>query len=445
MSPRTPRALWETALGQIELQVTRPNFDTWLRDTIGLRLEDGSFVVGVPSDFTLEWLRSRMSATIARALSQLLGTPISVSFEVLRPQDATAPASSNGDRPAPSPPLPAPSLDPRLTFDSFTVVDSNRLAYRAARRIASGDHTYNPLVVCAPPGLGKTHLLHAIARERVRVGGDVALLTGEQFVDRYARAIRAGHPHTFRDTYRHCTLFILDDLQFLASRSASQEQFLHVFNTLYPQQGLFVAAVDQPVGSLAGLSPHLVSRLDAGLTVELSPPSREELAAILRAKAAHLTPPLPAAALDLILEQPHPHVRALEGSLNRAAAYLSLSERPPPLETIRQALHPFDTPPSLPKPPSVLQAVAAHFGLTLTDLAGPSRARDVAYARHVAVYLLRRHALCSLTQIGQLLGGRDHSTALNAYRRIERELSTLPSTRADIMRLEASLSAGGAS
>ncbi len=444
MPARTPRALWETALGQIELQVTRPNFDTWLRDTVGLAMEDGRFVVGVPSDFALEWLKSRMSATIDRALSQLLGHPISTSFEVLGLQNPDPPLPSNGDSPTASARPRAPNLNPRLTFESFTVVESNRLAYRAARQIASGDSPYNPLVIWAPSGLGKTHLLHAIARERVRAGGSVALLTGEQFVDGYARSVRAGHPHTFRDAYRQCALFILDDLQFLASRSASQEQFFHTFDALLSQECQLVAAIDQPPHSLTGFSCHLRSRLEAGLTVEISSPSRSEQRRILQAKAARLPSRPSTAVLDLILHQSHADIRTLEGALNRAAAYLTLSDRPPALESIRQALHPFQQPPEPPSPSSVLQAVSSHFGLSLDDLAGPSRARDVAYARHVAMYLLRRCAYCSLTHIGQLLGGRDHSTALNGCRRIDRELASLSSTRSDVSQLQDMLSPAGA-
>ena len=189
---RSPQALWETALGQLELQVTRPNFDTWLRNTAGLEMEDGRLIVGVPSDFCVEWLRSRMSGIVDRTVSRLHGSDLSTTFQVLGApampdrQDAAAATSA--------PEQPRPELDPRLTFESFSAVKGNRLAYRAARRAANGETGYNPLVLYGAPGLGKTHLLHAIGHKATEAGKRVVALTGEAFVDRYGNAVRFGRP-----------------------------------------------------------------------------------------------------------------------------------------------------------------------------------------------------------------------------------------------------------
>ena len=437
MPDRSPRTLWETALGQLELEVTRPNFDTWLRGTVGLRIADSQFVVGVPSDFAIEWLKSRLHPLISRTISQLLGGPISVSFEVLGVQPASARLGTNGRQPNPiSQPL---SLDPHLTFDSFTVVESNRLAYRAARRVASGENGYNPLVLCGPPGLGKTHLLHAIAHQATRAGQQVALLSGESFVNRYAATVRAGHPHTFLDPFQSCDLLLLDDLQFLATRPGSQAQFLVVFNTLHSAQRHVVLTTDTPPHTLQGLSPHLRSRLHAGLTIELGPPPPAERLEILRALASHLSQPPPDTALQLIADQPHDHIRALQGALNRVIAYAELTGSPLSHDAISRVLQPTHPATRSPSPDTILKLVSTHFHFTPADLAGASRARDVTYARHIAMYFLRYLGLRGPAQIGTLLGNRDHSTVLNGCRRIKRERSALPQTNTDLQQIEEAL------
>ena len=436
MPERSARTLWEAALGQLELQVSRPNFDTWLRHTVGLRLDSDSFVVGTPSDFAVEWLRSRMSALIGRTVSPLLGGPIAISFEVIGAQPASAPPSSNGQAAATAP---APDLNPHLTFEAFTVVKSNRLAHRAAQRIASANSSYNPLVLFGAPGLGKTHLLHAIGHEAARSGKRVLALTGEAFVTGYGRAVRAGHPHTFGDQFQDCQLLLLDDLAFLTTRTASQELFFHIFNTLHAAGRFIALTVDHYPETINRLTPRLRSRLLAGLTAELLLPPPDELLTILQAKASLGSQPLPKPVLHVISTQPFESIRELEGALNRVVAYADLSSEPLSPDTALQALHPLRPPQRELSPDDILQAVCRHFQLSLDQLTGPSRARDITYARHIAVYLLRRLGSHRLTEIGKLLGNRDHSTVLKGFQRIKREFTAIPQTRTDIQQLEASL------
>lgn len=435
MRDRSPTNLWEIALGQLELQVTRPNFDTWLRSTTGLRFDGSQLVVGVPSDFALEWLRSRMSPLIGRTVSSLAGADLSVSFEVLGVQPL-AELPANRALPA----QPAADLNPRLTFDSFTVVKSNRLAYRAARKLASGGGDMNPLVLFGSPGLGKTHLLHGIGHEVARVNKRAVLLTGEAFVNRFVKALRAGEPATFRSLFDECNVFLLDDLQFLASRRASQEQFLHIFNSLLTAGAVIAVAVDQDPAGLTGLSPSLRSRLTAGLSTELPLPPANERLDILRAKAARLSRPLPPDILQFISEQPAENIRELEGAMNRVAAYADLTHKPLTHEAARQALRPSQPVGDNPQPSRILQAVCRYFRVTPQQLASASRSRDVTYARHVAMYLLRERTDASLADIGRQLGQRDHSTVLSGYRRIQKEIAALPQTRSVLDEINALLS-----
>ena len=443
MRDRSPSSVWETALGQLELQVTRPNFETWLRNTVGLELDQGQFIVGVPTDFAIEWLRSRMAGQIGRTVSQLLGADMAVQFQVLGAPALNPPPSPDGA--ATTSRLPRPDLNRTFTFAAFTVVKSNRLAFRAAQRAASGEGRYNPLLLTGPSGVGKTHLLHAIGHATVAAGRPVLAFTGESFVDRYGKSVRTGTPHIFREAFDGCALLLLDDLDFLASRQGSIELFARVFDSLLTRDCQVVITARSDPSSMPGLPAGLASRLTSGLAVDLQPLAENERLRVLKALSAALPRPLPKRLLETIAGQPYRSVRELEGALNRAEAFDQLSADAPSGDDVRRALYPLR--PVEPQPLSaddVLDAISTHFGLSRAEIAGPSRARDVTYARHLAAYLMRRHALLPLTQIGRVLGGRDHSTIHSGFERIDGELGTRPETRADVEALEVKINRSSA-
>lgn len=437
MPSRTAHELWETALGQLELQVTRPNFETWLRSTTGLRYDGQALVVGVPSDFVLEWLRGQLAGPINKTVSQLAGSPLSVTFEVLGAQ-RLAPPAANGRKAPPASTLPF-RPNARFTFDTFAVVDSNRLAYRAAQQVAAGDAAYNPLIICGSPGLGKTHLLHAIAQHATGARKAVALMTADDFVNEFTSTVRAGQPATFRASFNGCELFLLDDLQTLSTKPGSRRQFFHLFDSLSSTGCAFALASDTPPANLPQIPAQLLSRLEAGLTVELQAPSPSERLRIVKTLAAGCATPPSAQVLRLIAEQPHGSVRNLVGSLNRVVAYADLTGSPVSEDAAPAVLAPLRQLPGDLSVSTVLDAVCRHFHISSEQIAGPSRAHDVAYARHIAMYLLRTYNQQPLAQIGQLLGGRDHTTVLYGYERVQRDLKSFPRTRADLEQLESAL------
>lgn len=436
MPTRPPQTIWETALGQLELQVTRPNFETWLRPTTALRLEGHHLVVGVPSDFALEWLRSRMAGIVNRTVSRLLDAEATVSFEVL----GAAPApSGSGETERQSAARPVHSLighlDPKLTFDTFVVLKCNRVTYRAAKR-ASGDDAYGLLVISGPPGSGKTHLLHAIGNAAREAGRAVVALTGEAFVDRYASAVRTGQPHTFREAFAGCEFFLLDDLRFLASRLSSQEQFLLALDALRQRDCILVVSTDVPPEQVNGLSEKLMTRLGSAVVARLATPSATERLEFLQALAALDHHDIPPTVLSLIAETSSSSIRDLAGRLRQVIAYADLSGQAISPVLTHEALQVSYQPQTAPQSDHILAAVCSHFSISHDQLASRSRTRDITYPRHLAMYLLRELGSCSLAQIGQLLGGRDHSTVLSGYARIKRERAALPQTQADLDQLE---------
>jgi chromosomal replication initiator protein len=439
LSDGSAQRLWETALGQLEVQVTRPNFETWLRGTVGLRREPHVLTVGVASDFSLEWLRSRMSGVISRTVTHIAGDRIAVQFEVLGAASiaqTVEPATPSTDEPAKR----SAGADPRFTFDSLAEVESNRLAVRAARRLADAADALRLLVVWSEPGLGKTHLLHAIAHTGEAAGLRIALQTGESFVRQFGNAVRSGQPHAFNARFTDLDVLLIDDLQFLAARKGSQEQFFHIFNNLQRADCRVAFTLDAAPKDVAGLSPRLLSRLTGGLCAHISKPDHEGRLAILKSKELSL----PEQALRAIAGYPSHSVAELEGALQRVLAYLDLTGLAPSAAVISDALHPFQPRSAAPNHRAVLEAICSRFTLTPEDLSGPSRARDVTYARHLAMYFLHKRLRLPYTEIGTLLGGRDHTTALSGCRRIARESTVIPATQADIDAVDAVLSSTAA-
>lgn len=448
MTQRTAAATWSAALGQLELQVTRANFETWLRDTIGLRHESGHFVVGAMNDFATEWLATRMRKLIAAALAHVIGEPIDVAFEVVRAhgpeplalaplEDAAAiPEHLRKRMAAP------PSLNPALTFEAFIVGEENRLAFESARAAVERPGAVNPLVIYGAAGLGKTHLLSAIGHAAHETGRAVLFATAERFGNDYVRALN-GQLESFRSRYRGCDVLIIDDVQFLEGKEKFQEEFFHAFNDLHAMGKQVVIAADRAPSQIEGLGAALRSRLQWGLIADMQKPSYETRLAILRAKAARHTSTLPDDALAAIAERCCPSVRELEGYLNRVIAFAPLVGGLVTRDVVNRALSPFDTPApgTAPAPcaEAIIDAVCRRTGTTPTGLRGRSRARDVAYARHLAMYLLKADAGLSVAEIGRQFGHRDHSTVLSAIQRIAMELNTRTETAADLRAVRSGL------
>jgi chromosomal replication initiator protein len=438
--PAASRA-WGTALGQLQLQVTRPNFETWLKDTIGLRAENGTFVIGTPSDFVSEWLSAKMGPVIAKTVASILGREVQIRFQVIG-TGSNGHANGNGSSRAhgdpapvnaatPSPTTASPSsrrLNPKLTFERFVVGESNHLAWASATAVAEQPaEAYNPLFIYGGSGLGKTHLLQAVAHRLTAANLQVIYATSEQFTNEFTTALPQGRQEEFRRKYRSPDALLLDDVQFLGGKDKTQEEFFHTFNDLHHDGRQVIVTSDCSPLQMDGLERRLCSRFNWGLLADIQPPDAETRLAILRRKAGEqgieIAPDVEALLVDLAQDS----VRDLEGLLNRVAAYARLIDAPITAETASQALSAL-TPalPTTPPPPqTILDTCTRYFNVTPAVLSGPSRAKAIAEARHVAMYLLREDAQLPLKHIGHLLGNRDHSTVIHACRKIDAIATTV--------------------
>ncbi len=418
--------IWQAALGELQLELTRATFETWLRNSRLVACEDGVFVIGVANSYARDWLESRLRAVVTRVLTRLTGRTASVRFVVWEEQREEPEA-------APMLPLlagktagslererPNNALNPRYTFESFIVGPGNRLAHAACMAVAEQPaRAFNPLFIHGGVGLGKTHLLHAIGHICRASGMQTLYVSAETFTNDLIEAIRHQTTDAFREVYRTVDVLLVDDVQFIAGKESTQEEFFHTFNALHGNGAQIVISSDRPLRAMATLEERLRSRFEWGLIVDIQPPDLETRIAILRRKVAELGIPVPDEICFLIAERFQSNIRELEGALNRVVAIATLTHQPLTLELAAQALEDMVTRarPSV-TPESVLRAVADFYNVEIEELRGSSRRQSIVRPRQVACYLLRQETGASLPQIGQWLGGRDHTTVLHACERI---------------------------
>ena len=424
--------LWEVALDQLQVQVTRPNYETWLKDTVAVRFDNGLFVVGAPNDFATEWLSTKLRPLIAKTLSSIIGHPVEVTFQLLGSQPEATPSSGplfepeTAAPPPPPRPFPLPRLNERYTFERFIVGHENRLAHAASLAVADKPAAvYNPLFIYGATGLGKTHLLHAIGHRAWRNHHRVLYVTAEQFTNQFVTSIAQGRTEEFRAKYRHVDILLIDDIQFLAGKERTQEEFFYTFNDLHAASGQLIISSDRSPRLISLLEDRLRSRFEWGLIADIQPPALETRLAILNTKTAELQQEVSADVLHFLAQRCHNNIRELEGSLNRIVAFARLLRAAITLDLAAEALAPVS--PSgekpHPTPQAVLEAVAQYFDLSTETLSGKGRAKEIAEARHIAMYLLRDDAHQRVTEIAHLLGNRDHSTIIYGLRKVDHALT----------------------
>jgi chromosomal replication initiator protein len=410
---------WQAALGQLQTDMPKAAFETWVREARYLSYEDGSFIVGVSNAYARDWLQSRLSSTVNRILTSLMNRTVEISFVVWsQTSNLELPTADSGEiendwTEAEPALLHNSSLNPRYTFENFVVGTNSRLAHAASLAVAEKPaQAYNPLFLYGGVGLGKTHLLHAIGNHCHLKGLQVLYVSSEEFTNDLIYAIRSHNTQAFREKYRKIDVLLVDDIQFIAGKESTQEEFFHTFNTLHGQNKQIVVSSDRPPKALVTLEERLRSRFEWGLTADIQPPDIETRLAILQYKSERINHPIPGSILELIARRVQSNIRELEGALTRVAAFADLSGQPMTENLVDVALADLLPHRSQLDPDMVVSQVADAFGLTEEDMHGRSRAHDIALPRQIAMFLLREEANCSLPQIGDTLGGRDHTTVM---------------------------------
>jgi len=432
MIARPAPEIWEAALGQLQLEVSKPNFSTWLSKTVGMECRDHRFVVGVPNTFIAEYLEKNQRSLIEKALTGILRDDVKVEFRVSASAEKPGAARTN-----------LPLFNPRYTFDTFVVGNSNNLAYAAAAKVVENPGlAFNPLFLYSAAGLGKTHLLHAIGNRAALNHLAVLYVSAEQYTNELVTAIREKSTDEFRKKFRNVDMLLVDDVQFFAGKEQIEENFFYTFNELHSSNRQIVVAGDQAPQSITAMKERLRSRLEWGLVADLQPPDFDTRMGILQNKAERDAITIKPDVLEYIALQVKENIRALEGSLNRVVAYSKLLNTEVTPEIAARALT--DIASKEPKlapitPYLITETVAGTYQLTLSDLRGRRRDEVTAQARQICMYLMRQETECSLSEIGRELGDRSPATISYAYEKMSDAINNDPHLKRQVFNIQQKL------
>ncbi len=413
MPEPSAKEIWEAAKGALQIEVSRPNYNTWLKDTIGISYYRNQFVVGTPSIFAVEWLEKCLCSLVKKTLISITKQDVEVQFQVHPKRE--------------EPPL--PNLKPNYTFNTFIPGSCNRLAYAAAMGVAeTPGQSYNPLFIYSGAGMGKTHLMHAIGNAAFYNGFRVIYTSSEHFTNEFINAIKERKTGAFRDKYRTADILLIDDIYFISGKEQTQDGFFHIFNDLYNANRQIVITCDRHPKAMSLMEHRLRSRFEGGLITDIQTPSLETRMAILRAKAKQQQANINEKVFQFIALQCQRSIRELEGSLNLLVAFSKLNREPPTLQLAEQVLGRIiaDDPCQNITPNTILNAVSKYFNISLESLKGKRRDRQTSLARQVAIYLIREESHYPLEKIGEMLGRRDHSTILHSYHKLSQLVEADP-------------------
>ena len=421
------QALWDQACQLMHLEMTEVTFNTWIRSALRpLGSSGDQFFIEAVTDFYHQFVVPRYAVLVSNSLSEAAGRPLKAVFLTPAQADEYRAGVTPEEKPADG-----SSLNPKYTFDTFVVGSNNRFAHAAALAVAeSPADAYNPLFIYGGVGLGKTHLMHAIGHYMLSQKPQlrVKYVTSELFMNEMVNSLNKKTQAEFREKYRNIDVLMVDDIQFLTGKTGTQEEFFHTFNALHTAGKQIILTSDKPPREIAKLEERLRSRFEWGLVADISKPDLETRVAILKQKAEEELLNVDTAVLTMIAERVSNNVRELEGCLTRLVAYSSLTGKPVDQRLAEDALREIfaRSEPRRVSCDDVMEAVAAYYSVSVADLKGPRRSRDVAVPRQIAMYIAREVVGAPLTLIGDAFGGRDHSTVNHACRKVVGDMKTSP-------------------
>ncbi|WEG12782.1 chromosomal replication initiator protein DnaA [Pullulanibacillus sp. KACC 23026] len=431
------KELWTRALESIEKKLSKPSFETWLKSTSADSLNNSTLVVTAPNEFARDWLESHYANLITDTLKDITGSEFEVKFIIPQKEnefDEAFEAQQNKKKISQdindlSKDHRKSMLNPKYNFDTFVIGAGNRFAHAASLAVAEAPaKAYNPLFIYGGVGLGKTHLMHAIGQYVIEHNPDakVVYLSSEKFTNEFINSIRDNSAIDFRNKYRNVDVLLIDDIQFLAGKESTQEEFFHTFNTLHDEAKQIVISSDRPPKEIPTLEDRLRSRFEWGLITDITPPDLETRIAILRKKAKAEGLDISNEVMLYIANQIDTNIRELEGALIRVVAYSSLINHDINVDMAAEALK--DIIPSA-KPKTITikdiqMVVGEYFSVKLEDFIAKKRTQSIAFPRQIAMYLSRELTDFSLPKIGDEFGGRDHTTVIHAHEKISKMLKT---------------------
>lgn len=425
--------IWQAVLGNLELSLSKANFTTWFKNTSILDHSDDKIIIGVPNAFTKEWLVNKYHQDILRAVKTVNPEVKYIEYEITGSPIKSTPISTttnfrqqpnSSTVPPPRSPLLNSGLNPHYNFESFIVGSNNELAAAAAQAITKNPgKAYNPLFIYGGVGLGKTHLMQAIGNAFLNNNNaKVLYVPSERFTNDFIQAVRNNQGEEFKKLYRSVDVLLIDDIQFLAGKEQTQEEFFHTFNTLHQSNKQIILSSDRLPKEIPSIEERLVSRFEWGMIADVQPPDFETRLAILRAKAQDRSYKVDQSVLEYIAQTVESNIRELEGSLNRLMVFCQLNNTVPTLDQVKDALSHIVFPPKkrIASAKKIMEIVAEFYNITIEDLIRQSRKKEYVGPRQVAMYIIRKELETSLPMIGEYFGGRDHTTVIHAVDKIQR-------------------------
>lgn len=461
--------IWQAILGEAELTISKANFTTWFKNSFIFSYEGDVLTIGVPNGFTRAWFETKFSKEIAKIFHKITGNkPADIKYIIKIKSQHPAPVADflSTDNKKKDQTIKtsdtttgqeykvatetanhqvclSAGLNPRYTFETFVVGKHNELAHAACwAAVRRPGETYNPLFIYGGVGLGKTHLLQAIGHELIKSGKKVLYVTSEKFTNDYVDAVYHGRGNTFKSLYRNVDLLLVDDIQFMAGKDGTQQEFFHTFDQLHRANKQIVITSDRPPRSMKAVEARLITRFEWGMVADISQPDLETRMAILSTKCQQKQFSLDSAVIQYVASNINNNVRELEGALNRIMGFCQFHNCSPDLSVVQQVLKDFFVSiqtSNLSTPQKILEAVANFYNINITELTGQSRKRELVGPRQVAMYLLRSKVNASFPAIGQELGGRDHTTAMYACNKIEEDLKTNSKLKQDLEQIAQSI------